>query len=147
MHARILSHIAVAGLFILAAPGTRAATLEALQGTVLVDRGNGFGIVNGPTYLNPGDSVIANPGGSAQIVYSDGCRIAVQPGDVVPAQSVSPCANGGSSPAAQESKSDESGGGGINSTTLLVGGAVVGIGAGAAALLLSGGDDDHPASP
>jgi hypothetical protein len=124
----------------LASLAARAATLEGLQGVVLVDRGGGFSIVNGPTQLKPGDSVIANPGGTAQIVYADGCRVPVNPGDVVATLQQSPCAGGNTqAPAASE-------GGSINTTTWLVGGAVVGLGAGAAVLLLSD-DDDDPASP
>jgi hypothetical protein len=114
----------------------RAATLEDIQGEVLVDRGGGFDIINGPTTLNPGDTVIANPGSYAQVVYDGACKVPVQPGNVIAVHKEAPCNGGGES----------GGGGGMSTTTLLVGGAVVGLGAGAAVLLTQGGDD-APASP
>jgi hypothetical protein len=114
-----------------------AATLQSINGEVLVDSGGGFNVVSGPVTLNPGDTVIANPGSSAQIVYDNGCTVPVQPGAVVAVHAQPPCsteAEGGSS------------GGGISSTALLVGGAAVGLGVGAA-VLLSADDDEGPASP
>ncbi len=124
---------------LLSAAGTslRAATLEDIQGEVLVDRGGGYTIVSGPTTLNPGDTVIANPGSFAHIFYDESCKVDVQPGNVIAVNKEAPCNGGGSS---------GGGGGGVSTTTLVIGGAVVGLGAGAAVLLTQGGDD-KPASP
>ena len=38
-----------------------------------------------------GDSVIASPGGSAKIVYDDGCTEEVKPGDIATVKPASPC--------------------------------------------------------
>lgn len=122
--------VVVSAVFLLPLAGTslQAASLEGLQGEVLVDRGGGFDIISGPTSLDPGNTVIANPGGKAVIVYSAECKVPVQPGAVVTVHKYPPC---------------DGGGGALDTTTLLVGGAVIGLGAGAAVLLLS----DNPASP
>ena len=112
-----------------------AATLNAVQGGVFVNSGNGYNAVGGTTELSPGDQVMANAGGSAQIVYPDGCKVALEPGSVVAIAPKSPCSiETGSVP-------DASSGSGIDGTTLLVGGLVVG-GAVAAAVALSGDDDN-----
>ena len=59
-----------------------AATLDSIQGTVQVNSGAGFHKVAGAAQVAPGASVMAAPGASAQILYSDGCRIPVTPGAV-----------------------------------------------------------------
>src|SRR5438552_72808 len=59
-----------------------AATVTATQGQVLVNRGNGYQRVVGSTQAGTGATVVANPGGSAQVVYSDGCVVTVEPGSV-----------------------------------------------------------------
>ena len=119
-----------------AATAAHAATLEAVQGGVFVNHGNGYNQVGGTTELNSGDQVMANAGGSAQIVYPDGCKVALEPGQVVAIAPKSPCSiETGSVP-------DASSGSGIDGTTLLVGGLVVG-GAVGAAILLSDDDDDN----
>jgi hypothetical protein len=124
---------AAACLLSFAAAPLQAASLESIQGEVLIDRGGGFAIVPGPTSLDPGDTVIANPGSGALIVYDAECKISVKPGDVVTVHKSAPCGGGGG-----ESIFD--------TTTLLVGAGVIGLGAGAAVLLTSGGSD-KPASP
>ncbi len=126
---------AVACVLPLFGASLRAASLEGIQGEVLVDRGGGFDIVAGPTTLSPGNSVIANPGSSALIVYSAECKVSVQPGAVVAVHESAPCGNGGGGSS-----------GTFGSTTLLVGAAVAGLGAGAA-ILLTAGDSEAPASP
>ncbi len=132
-----------AALFILlTGTSAQAATLEGIQGTVLVDKGSGYSNASGPMQLNPGDSVIANPGSAAKVVYGDGCTVPVQPGSVVAVAGQSPCSietGAVDSPPAGE-------GGFFNTTTLLVGGVIVG-GVVAAVVLLNNNDDDKPASP
>lgn len=110
-----------------------AATVTAVQGQVLVNRGQGYQLIQGATEVNPGDTVVVNPGGIAQIVYPDGCSMQFQPGSVVAIGPQSPCE-------AQQ----QSGQAGVNGTTLAIGAVVVGGGV-AAIILLS--QNDKPASP
>ncbi len=88
-----------------------AATVTATQGQVLVNRGNGYQRVAGSTQAGTGATVVANPGGSAQVVYSDGCAVTVEPGSVYTIAPQSPCATGVA---------------GVDATTLTVGAVVVG---------------------
>lgn len=141
MMVRLVSCVAVTSLLVLGAATAHAATLQGLQGVVLVDRGGGFSVVRGPTSLSVGDAVIANPGGSARIVYPDGCQVSVRPGDVVATMKKSPCNTNNSAQAAPEPEDSSSG---FDTTTMVIGAAAIGIGVGAAVFLLS---DDDPASP
>jgi hypothetical protein len=75
-----------------------AATLDSVQGTVQVNTGAGFHKVAGAAQVAPGTSVMADPGASAQILYSDGCRIPVRPGSVAVVAPISPCAQGQAAP-------------------------------------------------
>lgn len=124
----------------LAVTGAKAATLQGIQGEVLVSRGNGYDLVRGPVQLNVGDSVIANPGGAAKIVYEDGCVVPVEAGSVSQVGPSSPCIETGSVSTSGAPLVE------LDGTTLVIGATVVGIGV-AAAVLLSGDDDDAPASP
>ena len=90
-------------------------------------------MVAGSTQGNPGDTIVANPGGSAQIVYPDGCAVDVSPGSVATIAAQSPCG----------SSSTSSSGLGTNATMFVIGAAAVGGGV-AAALLLQ---KDKSASP
>ena len=110
-----------------------AATVNALQGQVLVNSGQGYRLVDGSTQLGPGATVVANPGAVAQVVYGGGCSVTVQPGSVYLVAAQAPCQAGESSqtaaPAAQ-------GGSWVSgSTALLIGGGLV-VG-GAAAYLIT----------
>jgi len=60
-----------------------AAMVNATQGQVLVNQGSGYQQVAGSVEAGPGARVVANPGGSAQILYDDGCAVLVQPGSVL----------------------------------------------------------------
>jgi hypothetical protein len=106
-----------------------AATVNSTGGQVLINRGDGYKQVAGSTQGNPGDTVVANPGGSGTIVYPDGCVVDVMPGTVVTIAAQSPCTAGT--------------GTGINATTFALGAVVVGGGVGAAILL----GQDKSASP
>jgi hypothetical protein len=110
-----------------------AATVNPIDGQVLVNQGVGYRRVTGSTEASPGSTVVVNPGGSAQIVYPDGCVVEVQPGAVVTIQEVSPC-----STAPQQQP-----GFGLNTTTLAIG--AVAVGGGIAAIILS--QKDKSASP
>ena len=76
-----------------------AASVDSIQGKVSINRGSGFKPLNGSTEANAGDQVMASPGGSANIVYPDGCVVKVDPGTVVTVQEPSPCKAGGDHPA------------------------------------------------
>lgn len=113
----------------------QAATLEAVQGQVLVNRGSGYQFVIGSAELGPGDMIIANAGASAHVTYADGCVAPVEAGSVTTIGQRSPCAlQAGDAPSF-----------GLTPGTLAVGAAVVGAGVGVAALL--GNSSDKPASP
>lgn len=71
-----------------------AATVNVTNGQVLVNKGEGYRQVAGSTQANPGASVVANPGGSGQVVYSDQCIVEVLPGSVYNVAEQSPCATG-----------------------------------------------------
>ena len=75
-----------------------AATLDSIQGTVQVNSGAGFHKVAKAAQVAPGASIMAAPGASAQILYSDGCRIPVTPGSVAVVAPISPCAQGQAGP-------------------------------------------------
>jgi hypothetical protein len=115
----------------------QAATLEAVQGQVLVNRGSGYQFEIGPTDLKPGDLVIANAGASAHITYGDGCVVPIEAGSVMTVAQRSPCAaQSGGTPSF-----------GLTPTTVGIGVAAIGAGVGAAAVLGGGGGGDKPASP
>ena len=115
-----------------------AATLGSVQGVVMVNRGNGYQTVQGTVQLNPGDVVVVNPGGSAQLSYADGCSVQVQVGAVVTVGEQSPCATQTTGP--QGPGFAPPGGLGIFLLS-------VGVAGGAVAYLLSTNDKDKPASP
>jgi hypothetical protein len=94
-----------------------AATVEPGQGNLSVNQGQGFQPINSRVDANAGDSVMVGPGGAATVVYSDGCRVDVQPGAVTTVAPLSPCATGSY---AQDS--------GWNMGALLMGTAVLGVG-------------------
>jgi hypothetical protein len=108
-----------------------AATVHVTGGQVFLSHGEGYRRLPGSAQARPGDRVVANPGGSRQIVYSDGCKVEVKPGTVAIVTKESPC--GGSSTL----------GGGADSSAYAIGAVVVGGAVGAAALL----GKDGPSSP
>lgn len=71
-----------------------AATLEPGQGALTLNQGQGFQPVNARIDANVGDSVMVAPGGSATLVYDDGCKVDVQPGAAISVTPISPCASG-----------------------------------------------------
>ena len=107
-------------LFGLTTSPVMAATLQVTQGSVSVNRGQGFEPASGTTTVNPGDTVVVQPGGSAQIVYPDGTVATLQPGSVATVADGAGAGAGGA------------GAGGIGATELAIGGAVVAVGVGIA---------------
>jgi hypothetical protein len=68
-----------------------AASLVSTKGAVQINSGSGFHQVSGSAELAPGNSVMVPPGASAEIRYSDDCRIPVRPGSVEVVARFSPC--------------------------------------------------------
>jgi hypothetical protein len=68
-----------------------AATLQPMQGEVLINHGAGFQRVAQQTTAGVGDSVMVGKDGSAQIVYNAQCSVAVKPGNVVTIAAEPPC--------------------------------------------------------
>jgi hypothetical protein len=68
-----------------------AATVIVLEGQVLINRGHGYHMIQGTTEAGVGDTIVANPGGAAQIVYANGCTKEVLPQSVVTISRHSPC--------------------------------------------------------
>jgi hypothetical protein len=79
---------------IVCAVPAEAATVKAVQGQVLVNSGQGYRLVDGSTILEPGATVVANPGALAQVVYGGGCVVTVQPGSVYVVAANPPCQSG-----------------------------------------------------
>ena len=110
-----------------------SATLEPGQGGLLVNQGQGFQPVNSRIDANVGDSVMVGPGGSATLVYDDGCTVDVQPGSVTTIAPLSPCAAGSNAAIADFGP-------------IVFGTVVVGVGAGAG-YLASQTPSSTPACP
>jgi hypothetical protein len=108
-----------------------AATVHVTGGQVFLSHGEGYRRLSGSAQARPGDRVVVNPGGSGQIVYSDGCKVEVKPGSVAIITNQSPCGGGTSV------------GTGGDSSMYAIGAVVVGGAVGAAALL----GKDGPSSP
>jgi hypothetical protein len=68
-----------------------AARVEAIQGKVWINRGEGYQLVTSPAEIQAGDFVMASPGGSAEVVYYDDCKTKVRPSGVVTVARESPC--------------------------------------------------------
>jgi|SRR5678815_1569915 hypothetical protein len=133
---RAVSFLAVA-LVVFANSPVNAAMLSDVSGQALVNRGSGYQLAANGMVLNPGDVVVVNPGGTAQISYPDGCTVPVQVGAIVTVTEISPCAI--TTGAVQPEPST-----GLSGTTLLLGAVVLG-GVGVAVALSTG--KDKPASP
>jgi hypothetical protein len=120
----------------------RAATVTVAQGQVLVNSGQGYRLVNGSAQLEPGATVVANPGAIAEVAYPGGCTVTVQPGSVYVIASQAPCQKGepvqsGGLTGGLTDKSAPSGesGSGGSGTAWAIGGAAL-VAGGAAAYFL-----------
>jgi hypothetical protein len=82
------------GCALLIASPAWAAMVEPGLGDLTVNRGQGFKPVTSRISANVGDSVMVGPGGTATVVYDDGCKVKVQPGAVATIAPLSPCASG-----------------------------------------------------
>ena len=68
-----------------------AATVESVNGKVLINHGDGFRQATSGAQAKAGDQLMAGPGASAKLVYSDRCRVSVVPGRVVSVGKQPPC--------------------------------------------------------
>jgi hypothetical protein len=82
------------GCAVLVASPSWAAVVEPGYGDLTINQGQGFKPVTSRSDANVGDSVMVGPGGSATIVYDDGCKVQVRPGAVTSIAPLSPCAAG-----------------------------------------------------
>jgi hypothetical protein len=94
--ASMRAFVTVAGFAICAAvflfdASAGATSLVSIKGAVQINNGSGFHEVTGSAELAPGNSVMVAPGASAEIRYSDDCRIPVRPGSVEVVARLSPC--------------------------------------------------------
>ncbi|MDX2204007.1 MAG: hypothetical protein NW223_14740 [Hyphomicrobiaceae bacterium] len=140
---------AIAAGFVCLASTVHAATLVAISGQVLVNRGDGFQIAQPGIDLKPGDVVIANPGAAAQIMYPEGCLVPVVPLQIatVLAKPNCPPLTTGAVPAAAAAVAAAGSGAGV-STAAVVGGSAALAGGGATAYALSKSKaSTAPASP
>lgn len=80
-----------------------------------------------------GDSVMVRPGGSAQVIYDDGCTVDIKPGDIHTIAQLSPC----TAPASSDAPKDYS----------VVGTLALGGGVAAAIILLLSNKKDDPTPP
>jgi hypothetical protein len=79
---------------VLVASPSWAAIVEPGYGDLTINQGHGFKPVPSRINARVGDSVMVAPGGSATVVYEDGCKVSVQPGAVTTIAPLSPCASG-----------------------------------------------------
>jgi hypothetical protein len=86
---RALSFV-VSTAFLFSCPAF-GATLESVKGKVLINRGDGFQSASSGMQANAGDRLMADPGGSAQLVYSEECQVKVVPGKLVSVGKQPPC--------------------------------------------------------
>jgi hypothetical protein len=68
-----------------------AATVESVKGKVLINHGDGFQQARSGAPAHAGDRLMASPGSSAKLVYSDRCQVKVVPGSVVSVGKQPPC--------------------------------------------------------
>jgi hypothetical protein len=90
---RLFSALSI-GCAVLVASPSWAAVIEPGSGNLTINQGQGFKPITGRANGNVGDSVMVGPGGTATIVYDDGCRVKVRPGAVATIAPLSPCASG-----------------------------------------------------
>jgi hypothetical protein len=61
----------------------KVATLDAAEGTVMVDKGKGYVSTQINAPLNEGDRVITLGNSTAEIVFADGCKLMLKPNNLV----------------------------------------------------------------
>lgn len=121
--------------FVAALPvSANAIELVEVTTPVALSTGAAFKPVTGATGLSAGNRVMARANGRAVIQYDNGCRVVVDPGQVITVAAIAPCAGG---PIAQES------GGGL-SPLVIGGGIAAGAGIIAAIAILTSDNGTSP---
>lgn len=91
-----MNRLAAFALAFFAAPafaaGSPVATLGQQQGTVMVNQGEVFATATENQALSAGDRVLVMEGGSATLVFSDGCELPLAEGSLLEVGATSPCA-------------------------------------------------------
>jgi len=127
-----------------------AGSLSAVDGTAMINRGDGFKPLEAGAEIRPGDKVLMPKDGAGKVTFRDGCTVQLQPGQMLSMSATSPCA-GGSNVAqlnlrgrmGQSTTNNDDNNGAI--FWILGGAGVVG---GAIAIIASQSDNDKkPASP
>ena len=70
---------------------SKAASLTQIKGKVLVSRGQGFVPVQPTAEIRPGDYIMVEAGGSAQVQFASGCFVPVKPGNLFTVPSPEAC--------------------------------------------------------
>lgn len=134
--------VAVSALAI--ASGAQAARLTEVNGTVLVNAGEGFREASGRTSVSPGDRVLIRGKGTAQIDYGSGCieRVAANQTVIVASKPIcnSTPANPVRNPGAVKQASKPFNDGVAEQGILIVGGLIV-VSSAAAAVVANGSDN------
>lgn len=123
---------AITGVLVVLACQAMAASVNVKSGSVSLSQGQGFAGILGSTSATAGDVVMTGANGRAEIVYDNGCRILVEPGQSVSIKSAPPC---GEAYQAAATDSDM-----LALSAVAVGGVLGGI-------LILNEVSDHPASP
>lgn len=71
----MLRSLLAVALCVSAATPSFSATVEVISGKVSLNQGKGFKVIATLSEAKPGDRVLVENGGSANIVYADGCTI------------------------------------------------------------------------
>ncbi len=74
-------------------PAMADVRVDAISGTILINRGTGYAPIDQPRVAYAGEMLMARRGGSARLVYEDGCTVPVEANTVVVVQDRSPCAS------------------------------------------------------
>jgi hypothetical protein len=125
---KLIASVVIASLI---ATGAEAAVLANVQGSVIVNRGDGFQPAQGGASIAPGDRVRVVQG-SAEILYENGCVVRVGSGQMVAVLHTPPNCKAGSS----VSSGGNSGDSATMTYVYIGGGLLVAGGIGAGALLL-----------
>jgi hypothetical protein len=136
---KLISSLLIAPLIV---TGAEAARLS-IQGSVIVDRGDGFQPVQGESAgyawvvpVAPGDRIRVNSG-FAEIAYDNGCVVKIGPGQMAAVLYTPPVCRGEITSSASLSSSSSSSSGTSTMTYVYIGGGLLlagGIGAGAVLL-------------
>lgn len=131
-----------------AAYAAEGARVNSVTGSVMISQNGRFVPASNGTVLRAGDRIVAS-NGSARLVYSDGCNVAVSARSMATVAAASPCVGGSSGVVKVSTRADDNQEGGAygyadnRDLWLWLGFGVVTITATAAALA----DDSDPSSP